>query len=156
MIDQKAYRAAVKLCNFSEQRMLDALLAMRPDCLDVGEKGCFLVDYPYMRIMPQYRSKRIGAFRLDFAVVVMIPSLEDITIDVECDGHEFHKLTKAQVDRDNFRNHHLQALGWRIMRFSGSRIWQEPERCAEDVQRQIESDFVLQIERSAREDRRAA
>ena len=45
---------------------------------------------------------------------------------VECDGHDFHEKTRAQVARDNQRDQDLQELGYLVFRFSGSQIFAEP------------------------------
>lgn len=52
---------------------------------------------------------------------------------VECDGHEFHQKTKQQVERDNIRQYELKMAGFDILRFSGSQIYKEPFKCANDV-----------------------
>jgi hypothetical protein len=39
---------------------------------------------------------------------------------VELDGHDFHDRTKEQAERDRRRDRNLQALGWRVARFTGS------------------------------------
>lgn len=55
------------------------------------------------------------------------------TILVECDGHDFHEKTKLQVSRDKARDRKLTALGYSILRFSGSEIWKDPFRCAHEI-----------------------
>lgn len=52
---------------------------------------------------------------------------------IECDGHDFHEKTKAQVQRDKKRDRDLQISGYRIMRFSGSEIFKNPGKCAREV-----------------------
>ena len=52
---------------------------------------------------------------------------------VECDGHEFHQKTKQQVERDNLRQYNLKMAGFDILRFSGSQIYKDPFKCANDV-----------------------
>ena len=52
---------------------------------------------------------------------------------VECDGHEFHQKTKQQVERDNTRQYELKMAGFDILRFSGSQIYKDPFKCANDV-----------------------
>lgn len=54
-------------------------------------------------------------------------------IIIECDGHEFHQKTKEQVKRDNEREYALKMAGYEIIRFSGSQIYNEPFKCAEDT-----------------------
>lgn len=57
----------------------------------------------------------------------------DKKIIIECDGHEFHQKTKEQVKHDNEREYDLKMAGYEIIRFSGSQIYNEPFKCAEDA-----------------------
>jgi very-short-patch-repair endonuclease len=57
----------------------------------------------------------------------------DKKIVIECDGHEFHQKTKEQVQHDNEREYDLKMSGYEIIRFSGSQIYNEPFKCAEDT-----------------------
>ena len=57
----------------------------------------------------------------------------DKKIIIECDGHEFHQKTKEQVKNDNEREYDLKMAGYEILRFSGSQIYNEPFKCAEDA-----------------------
>jgi Protein of unknown function (DUF559) len=52
---------------------------------------------------------------------------------VEADGHDFHERTKAQARHDKSRDRALQAAGWRVMRFTGSEIYADANRCAHEV-----------------------
>lgn len=61
------------------------------------------------------------------------PYYTDKKIIIECDGHEFHQKTKEQVKRDNEREYNLKIAGYEIIRFSGSQIYNEPFKCAEDT-----------------------
>lgn len=56
---------------------------------------------------------------------------------IECDGHNFHEKTKEQARRDKERERALQARGLTVIRFTGSEIWRNPFRCAEDAVRII-------------------
>lgn len=52
---------------------------------------------------------------------------------IECDGHEFHEKTKKQVRKDRRRERHLMQLGYRVIRFSGSEIFENPDESALEV-----------------------
>ena len=52
---------------------------------------------------------------------------------IECDGHEFHKATKEQVKKDNERDMALKKLGYDVLHYSGSQIYEEPWKCADEV-----------------------
>lgn len=54
-------------------------------------------------------------------------------IIIECDGYEFHQKTKEQVQYDNEREYNLKMKGFEIIRFSGSQIYNQPMKCAEDL-----------------------
>ena len=56
---------------------------------------------------------------------------------VECDGHAFHERTKEQAKRDRRRDRELQALDYRVLRFTGSEINADPNGCAMEVLNQI-------------------
>lgn len=57
----------------------------------------------------------------------------DSKIIIECDGYEFHQKTKEQVQRDNEREYDLKMAGYEILRFSGTQIYKNPIKCAEDT-----------------------
>ena len=52
---------------------------------------------------------------------------------IECDGHDFHEKTKAQVEKRNQRDMDLKSAGYDVLHFSGSQIYKDPDKCAEDV-----------------------
>lgn len=52
---------------------------------------------------------------------------------IECDGYEFHQKTKEQVQRDNEREYNLKMSGYEVLRFSGTQIYNNPLKCAEDT-----------------------
>lgn len=57
----------------------------------------------------------------------------DKKIIIECDGYEFHQKTKEQVQKDNEREYNLKMEGYEILRFSGTQIYNNPFKCAEDT-----------------------
>lgn len=74
----------------------------------------------------------LGPYRIDFLIHYPFFGAE-ITIAVECDGHDFHERTKQQAARDRRRDREIQQLGARIFRFTGSEIYGAPGHCAFDV-----------------------
>lgn len=84
-----------------------------------------------------------GTYRVDFdieCVEYIFPEGEQIPLEekyaeiiVECDGHDFHEKTKAQVKRRNERDFNLKMNGYDVIHFSGSEIYNEPEKCAKKV-----------------------
>lgn len=57
----------------------------------------------------------------------------DFKLVIECDGYEFHQKTKEQVQRDNEREFDLKMAGYEVLRFSGTQIYKNPLKCAEDT-----------------------
>jgi len=51
---------------------------------------------------------------------------------IECDGHDFHEKTKKQASSDKRRDRMLQTEGHTIFRYSGSDIYNEPLKCADE------------------------
>ena len=76
-------------------------------------------------------------YRLDFYFIVKYKNQETKYYGIECDGHEFHQKTKEQVEYDNQRQRDLQSEGIEIIRFSGSEIWKQPQKCVEEVKKII-------------------
>lgn len=77
-----------------------------------------------------------GNYKIDFGLTDNETGLK---LAIEADGHEFHQKTKEQAQHDKARDRFLTAQGWHVVRFTGSEIWREPERCAEEVGKIIDS-----------------
>jgi very-short-patch-repair endonuclease len=77
------------------------------------------------------RQCRLLDWPADYVVVVL--SDPNKFIVVECDGHDFHERTKEQAARDRSRDRRLQAAGHHVLRFTGSEIYRDPMKCAEEV-----------------------
>ena len=87
-------------------------------------------------VYPQHAIKAAGSlYRLDFLIMVArdLESGPFGDIAVECDGHDFHERTKEQAKRDRKRDRDLQAMGLRVLRFTGSEIFRDAAGCAESV-----------------------
>jgi very-short-patch-repair endonuclease len=67
----------------------------------------------------------IGPYWVDFALL-------DQKVAIEIDGHEYHK-TREQRTYDAQRQRHLEKLGWRVIRFTGTEIQWNAKHCVEDV-----------------------
>lgn len=76
-------------------------------------------------VTPQFE---IGPYRVDFALFSTGKK-----VAVECDGHDFHEKTKEQAQRDKKRDRFLQLKGWAVLRFTGSEIYKDADRCAAEV-----------------------
>ena len=56
---------------------------------------------------------------------------------IECDGHEFHEVTKEQVEKRNIRDMDLKIQGYDVLHYSGSQICKNPKQCARDITQYI-------------------
>lgn len=70
-----------------------------------------------------------GKFRVDF----VLKAKRGKEIVIECDGHDFHERTKEQARRDRGRDRFFASKGITVVRFTGSEIWANPVRCAEQA-----------------------
>ena len=75
----------------------------------------------------------IAGFRVDFVCGRGLPH----QVVVECDGHDFHERTKEQATKDKARDRQLLALGFPVMRFTGTEIFMQPLVCALSVVAQV-------------------
>lgn len=50
------------------------------------------------------------------------------------DGHEFHEKTKQQAQYDKKRDRKLTKLGYKILRFTGSEIYNDVRKCIMEVE----------------------
>jgi len=77
------------------------------------------------------------AFRLDFSLLVvenpLTESAKKTPIAIECDGHAFHEKTKGQAKRDKARDRLIQLTGHHILHYTGSEIWEDPDKCAHEI-----------------------
>ena len=81
--------------------------------------------------------KPIGKYRTDF-FITFIPRpkkshWKEFSVVVECDGHNFHEKTKEQSIRDKKRDRDIQSLGYKVFRFTGSEIYENPNKCAWEI-----------------------
>lgn len=74
-------------------------------------------------LVPQYSI--LGRYRLDFA-------LPDLQIGIELDGYDYHS-TKEAFTNDRKRQRRIETAGWRLLRFSGSEVWDDAERCVREA-----------------------
>lgn len=83
-------------------------------------------------VLPQ---EQIGKYRADFLVKPVYINRNDpcAQVVVECDGHDFHEKTKEQAQKDKQRDRHLQSLGFKVYRFTGSEIWKSSGQCVPDA-----------------------
>ena len=77
---------------------------------------------------------KVGEFRVDFIIRVYEEDEKIFTTVVECDGYNYHERTKEQAKRDKSRERKLYRKNIDlILRFTGSEIYNQPFKCAEEV-----------------------
>lgn len=76
-------------------------------------------------------------FAVDRYRVDLLLTAGDLLVACEMDGHEFHERTKEQAQRDKSRDRSIQALGYRVLRYTGSEIWANPKACAQEAVKQV-------------------
>lgn len=75
----------------------------------------------------------VGGWRVDFRLFARSGDGTWKSLIVECDGHEFHERTKDQAARDRSRDRSTQMAGIPIFRFTGSELFRDAWKCAEQV-----------------------
>ncbi|MEM6623668.1 MAG: DUF559 domain-containing protein [Pseudomonadota bacterium] len=96
--------------------------------VNVGYVHGYMADTTIPAVL--YMQHDFGRYRADFFVTV--PRVGGVVV-VECDGHDFHEKTKQQAARDKQRDRWFLSKGWPTMRFTGSEIHYQVERCADEV-----------------------
>lgn len=91
---------------------------------------------PFDETVFVYQQAQVGPYRVDFLILdASLPFElgEPRWLVIECDGHDFHERTKEQARRDKRRDRFLQLKGYRVLRFTGSEIWADAEKCADEI-----------------------
>lgn len=83
-------------------------------------------DYELL-IVPQFAFIK---YRADFALVAQHGDRRLFCV-VECDGADFHGVDRQVADRA--RDGYFESWGFKVFRFTGSEIYQDPHRCAGKV-----------------------
>ncbi|MEM8534395.1 MAG: DUF559 domain-containing protein [Chloroflexota bacterium] len=94
----------------------------------------------------------IEPYRVDFVLFRRRAFMDDgqfqeviSKVVIECDGHAYHERTKEQAQRDRSRDRDLQSKGYHVFRFTGSELFNEPIKCALEVDTFFEKQFLRQI-----------
>lgn len=90
---------------------------------------CEPAQYAYADVFTQ---EKIERYRVDF-LILGSSLLKGVNVVVECDGHDFHERTPVQAKRDRERDRRLQMLGYHVMRFTGSELFNASFCCACEV-----------------------
>lgn len=76
-----------------------------------------------IKIFPQ---AKIGPYKADFLAKYTEWDGVSVLAAIECDGHDYHDLTREQAIHDRRRDRYFQANGILIFRFTGSEIFSHP------------------------------
>jgi len=99
----------------------------RPEILIPPSGSIEHVQAPPMDGVYLWPQIAIGPYRVDFVVGVNVLDRPTSYAIVECDGHDYHERTKEQAQRDKARDRYLTGKGFRILRYTGSEIYRDPE-----------------------------
>lgn len=130
--------AAVNLCESPIERLLLAHMLAGPlHGYAVGPPRLHFPDLGYpppeadVCIAPQLH---IRDMRVDFGLLARRFTKDSkLGIIIECDGHDFHERTKYQAKRDRSRDRSIQAMGFKVLRFTGSEIFRNADKCVEEI-----------------------
>lgn len=103
----------------------------------------------------------VGRYRADFAICRKVRFYrqelhQSPIVIVECDGHDFHERTKEQAARDKRRDRELQLSGPYVLRFTGSEIFHDPNKCAEQVDEFLEEHIAISFAEDRKKRKAAA
>lgn len=81
-----------------------------------------------------YLQAEIGSYRVDILIYDATLGVDASRfMIVECDGHDFHEKTKEQARRDKQRDRFFVSTGYKVLRFTGSEIWADPDGVADEI-----------------------
>ena len=98
----------------------------------------------------KYNNKTyIADFVIDFSKKdkdghFVYPKISDVKYVIELDGFEYHS-NKQQMANDYEREQSIMELGYKIIRFTGSQIYNSPEDCVKKTISIIYKDIIKQI-----------
>lgn len=94
--------------------------------------NCFPIEYPEFGSIFQCQSK-IGSYSADFLITCCFKGLYS-RVAIECDGHNFHEKTKEQAQRDKARDRYFASKNIVVLRFTGSEIYKDVDKCVEEIE----------------------
>lgn len=103
------------------KHLLESLCKIESPIEQIFYNACIKNNLWY-KLFPQVEE---GKYRIDFAI-------PDEKIAIELDGHDSHK-TKEQRTHDAQRERYLQSNGWKLIRFTGSEIYNNLNSCLADL-----------------------
>jgi very-short-patch-repair endonuclease len=105
-------------------------------------------SYPYHIFSYVGSQVKIGKYTCDFLIETSINDKNNHNtthtvskIVIECDGHDFHEKTKEQAARDKKRDRFIVSKGYKLLRYSGSEIYNNFESIIDEIDEILEDDI---------------
>ncbi len=84
-----------------------------------------VIDAFHLMMQAGFPDLQIDGKSIRVDVLIWIPKTDEFKFVVECDGYEFHS-SRGSFSADRRRDRALTSEGFRILRFSGSEIFNDP------------------------------
>lgn len=82
-------------------------------------------DAFHLTPQPKFKSIRVDGRTIRADALVWVPSDPNYRVVLECDGYEYHS-DKPRFTTDRRRDRVLATNGYRVMRFSGAEVFEDP------------------------------
>lgn len=103
-------------------------------------------DFRFGQLDLVFPQCQIGKHRVDFALLRMSdgPCAGERAVAgpliIECDGKDFHDRNVEQLRRDRSRDRELQLEGHSVLRFTGSELYRNGIKCAEQADEWLQNE----------------
>ena len=111
---------------------------------------CFIEELQKQKHITTNEKNYIVDFCIDFSRKnrsgeYIYPKFKNLKYIIELDGYDYHS-NKKQMNYDYEREQNLQILGYKIMRFTGSQIYNKPYECIDKLIKMILTDMDKEIQ----------
>lgn len=108
----------------------------RRGILRASEVGFTNIETALMGGLEERGISFVPQFKIDTGkrICIIDIAFPDVKLAVECDGDYWHTKEGA-ADRDREREDHLREVGWDVIRFWGTEILDDVDKCSDKVQR---------------------
>jgi len=112
-----------------EDKKIEATMILLQDDMQLGSTFQLMPQAPFPGIIVDGKSIRVDAYIWD-------PEDDEYGLVLECDGYEFHS-EKQTFKRDRKRDRQIGSSGLRVLRFSGSEIYNSPIEVAAEIIKEL-------------------
>lgn len=127
-------------------------------CTEYYNDGYMIISAAILEILKsqveiKYNDKSYRAdFVVDFSRLntkgnVMFPEINNLKYVIEIDGFNYHSK-KEQMNYDYERENNLKELGYTVIRFTGSQVYNKPYTCAKKLFDIIKNDVKCELDRN--------